>query len=64
MNLVNEIGNDVARAFLIDKKCADRIDVLRAREIINAIRSTLKERKVVPARHADGTKTLVAKTAQ
>lgn len=55
MNLANEIGNDVTRAFLVEKKCGDKVDASRAREIINAIRQTLTVPKAADNERSNGT---------
>lgn len=38
MNLVNEIGSDVAQAFMVSNQLGKKLDASRAREIIAAIR--------------------------
>lgn len=64
MNIVNEIENDVARAFLIDNKGADRMDPSLARELIATIRRELKVIKESQTPRVDHSKKLVANTSQ
>lgn len=65
MNIVNEIGNDVARAFLIDnKKSGDRIDPSLARELMDTIRRELRAIKESQTPQFSHSKKLAANTSQ
>jgi hypothetical protein len=64
MNIVNEIGNDVARAFLIDKSGGDRIDPSRARELMDTIRRELRAIKESQTPRFKHSKKLAGNTSQ
>ena len=64
MNIVNEIENDVARAFFIDNKGADQMDPSLARELIDTIRRELRVIKESQTPRVDHSKKRVAKTSQ
>lgn len=64
MNIVNEIGNDVARAFFIDNKGADRMDPSLARDIIDKIHRELRAIKESQTPRVDHSKKLAANTSQ
>jgi hypothetical protein len=46
MNLVNDLGNDLANVFLVERKYEKRVNAARMREIINEVRSILLKTEI------------------
>jgi len=46
MNLVNDLGNDLANVFLVERIYEKRVDAARVREIIKEVRSILLKTEI------------------
>jgi hypothetical protein len=51
MELINDLGTDLAVAFLVEKRYQQKLDVEEARELIGRIRDLLESAENVMGRH-------------
>ena len=51
MELINDLGTDLAVAFLVEKRYQQKLDVEEARELISRIRDLLESAENVMSRH-------------
>ena len=51
MELINDLGTDLAVAFLVEKRCQQKLDVEEARELISRVRDLLESAENVMSRH-------------
>jgi len=51
MELINDLGTDLAVAFLVEKRYQQKLDVEEARELISRVRDLLESAENVMSRH-------------